>query len=95
MGGQVTLAVTLESAAKRPQELVVDYVVHRVMADGSTRERVWKGWRLRLNAGERRALQKKHSLRPVTTRRDYPGVHRVELLVNGDVLAAADFDLVR
>lgn len=95
VGGQVTLAVTLESAAKRPQELVVDYIVHRVMADGSTRERVWKGWRLRLNAGERRALQKKHSLRPVTTRRDYPGVHRVELLVNGDVLAAADFDLVR
>jgi hypothetical protein len=33
-------------------------------------------------------------LREVTTRRLYPGRHRVELLVNGVAVAEAAFDLV-
>jgi 3-methyladenine DNA glycosylase AlkC len=93
VGGAVTISATLASTAALSQDLVVDYVVHHVKRDGSTRAKTWKGWRLRLLAGERRALQREHSLRPVTTRRDHPGVHRVELLVNGDVVAAARFEL--
>ena len=93
VGGAVTLAVTLTSDARQAQDLVVDYVVHHVKQDGGSRAKTWKGWKLRLAAGEQRALQKSHSLRPVTTRRDHPGVHRVELVVNGDVVAASSFEL--
>jgi 3-methyladenine DNA glycosylase AlkC len=94
VGGAVTLSVTLTSAARQEQDLVVDYVVHHVKQDGATRAKTWKGWKLRLAAGERRALRKTHGLRPVTTRRDHPGRHRVELLVNGDVVAASSFLLL-
>lgn len=93
VGGAVTLAATLRSTARRAQDLVVDYVVHHVKQDGTTRGKTWKGWRLRLAAGEERGVQRSHSLRAVTTRRDYPGVHRVDLVVNGDVVATASFDL--
>jgi hypothetical protein len=54
---------------------------------------VWKGWTLTLGAGECRMLTRRHSLRPVTTRRDHPGQHDVELRVNGRVVARAAFDL--
>ncbi|MFN3242252.1 MAG: DNA alkylation repair protein [Planctomycetota bacterium] len=94
VGGEVALEVGLRSRARQAQDLVVDYVVHHVKKNGTTSAKTWKGWKLRLDAGERRALDKRHSLRKVTTRRDYPGVHRVELVVNGEVIADAQFELV-
>jgi hypothetical protein len=56
---------------------------------------VWKGWTLELAAGEVRELKKRHSLRPVTTRRLYAGRHRVELRINGRAVAVAEFVLQR
>ncbi|MCB9878176.1 MAG: DNA alkylation repair protein [Planctomycetes bacterium] len=93
VGGDVRLVVELRSTAKQPQPLVVDYVVHHPKADGRARPKTWKGWKLTLAPGETHQLEKRHSLRPVTTRRDHPGRHDVELLVNGAVVARAAFDL--
>ncbi len=92
-GDDLQLEAALTSADAQAQPLVVDYVVHHVKRDGSTRAKTWKGWKLRLAAGELRVLRKSHSLRAVTTRRDYPGVHVVDLVVNGDVVATSRFEL--
>lgn len=93
VGGSVDLAVTLTSTARAPQDLVVDYAVHHVRANGGTSPKVFKGWKLTLAPGETRALAKRHSLRPVTTRTLYPGTHQVGLLVNGVAVAAGAFEL--
>jgi 3-methyladenine DNA glycosylase AlkC len=93
VGEGIDLAVTLTSTARGPQDLVVDYAVHHVRANGGTSPKVFKGWKLALAPGETRALAKRHSLRPVTTRTLYAGLHRVEVLVNGSAVAAAAFDL--
>ena len=74
---------------------MIDYVVHHVRANGSTSPKVFKGWKLEL--WRRRASapsSKRHSLRPVTTRTLYPGRHRIEIQVNGQVCAGADFELL-
>jgi hypothetical protein len=55
---------------------------------------VFKGWKLSLGPSEVRTLDKRHSLRPVTTRTLYPGAHRVELRINGHSLAQAEFELI-
>ncbi len=93
VGDGIGLAVTLTSTARAPQDLVVDYAVHHVRANGGASPKVFKGWKLTLAPGETRSLAKRHSLRPVTTRTLYPGLHRVEVLVNGCAVAAAAFDL--
>lgn len=93
VGGAVALVASLASTSARPQSLVVDYVVHHVRANGSTSPKVFKGWRLELDPRGTRELRKAHSLRPITTRRYYPGLHRVELQVNGRVVAEAAFTL--
>ncbi len=90
IGGEWRLRLTLRSTAARPQRLAVDYVVHHVKANGSRSPKVFKGWVLALGAGETVTLEKRHSLRPVTTRRLHPGVHRIDIQVNGRVLAGAD-----
>lgn len=93
VGSAIGLQVTLRSTSPQPQALVVDYVVHHVRANGGTSPKVFKGWKLTLEPGGQRALAKRHSLRPVSTRTLYPGTHRVDLSVNGQVLAHATFEL--
>lgn len=94
VGEDVGLHVTLRSTAQQLQPLVVDYAVHHVRANGSTSPKVFKGWQLTLAPQETRTLDKRHSLRPVTTRPLYPGRHRVDLHINGQTCASADFELL-
>ncbi|PXW97917.1 3-methyladenine DNA glycosylase AlkC [Sphaerotilus hippei] len=93
LGEAVGLELQLQSLARQPQALEVDYVVHHVGAGGRARPKVFKGWKLTLAPGEARTLSRRHVMRPVTTRRYYPGEHRVELQVNGQRCGEAAFEL--
>ncbi|MEQ1685423.1 MAG: DNA alkylation repair protein [Burkholderiaceae bacterium] len=93
VGDSLELAVTLASTAARAQKLVIDYAVHHVKANGSTSDKVFKGWTIELAANETRALRKRHSMRLITTRVYHAGHHAVDLRINGQVVASAGFDL--
>jgi len=93
VGGALTLTVTLSSRARQAQSLVVDYAWFRRLANGSLAPKVFKGWRVTLEPGEERVLTRRHSLARVTTRRDYAGVHRIELRINGRAGDGAPFTL--
>ncbi len=94
IGGSLGLTVRLTSTATAPQSLVIDYAVHHVRANGEHSRKVFKGWKVTLAAGERRTSVKRHSFRLVTTRRLYPGTHRIDLLVNGQLIAGGDLTLL-
>ena len=94
LGESLELDVTLVSHAPGAQKLVIDYAVHHLKADGSLSPKVFKGWNLTLAGGETRRLARRHSMRPVTTRQYRPGRHVLDLRVNGQVLAVAEFALV-
>jgi 3-methyladenine DNA glycosylase AlkC len=94
LGSSLQMDVMLRSTRRRgEQQLVIDYAVHHVKANGSTSPKVFKGWRLALAPGQTLELTKKHSMKPVTTRRYHAGEHRIELLVNGRPVAEAAFEL--
>ena len=93
LGEHLPFSLTLASTAKRPQALVVDYAVHHVKADGSRRPKVFKGWTLTLAPGETRVLERRHPLKVVTTRRYHRGRHALDLRLNGQVVAHAEFEL--
>ncbi|HSI57065.1 MAG TPA: DNA alkylation repair protein, partial [Ideonella sp.] len=94
LGSSLQLALTLHSRARQAQTLVIDYAVHHVKANGSTSPKVFKGWSLSLAPGETRELRKQHSLRPITTRRYFPGWHQVDVMINGKRWAEAGFTLL-
>ncbi|HSI49379.1 MAG TPA: DNA alkylation repair protein [Ideonella sp.] len=94
LGGAVQLSATLCSTAAVSQTVLVDYLVHHVKADGRSSAKVFKGWQRELGAGQTLQLQRSHALKPITTRRYYPGVHKVELQVNGAVVAETSFELL-
>jgi 3-methyladenine DNA glycosylase AlkC len=93
IGETLTIAVTLQSTAAAPQQLVVDYVLHLPGARGAARAKVFKLRSQVLKAGATLRLVKQHSFAPVTVRRIYPGPHRIAVQVNGVILGEAEVQL--
>jgi len=94
IGQSVGIALTLTNHSKAPAAAIVDYAVHHLGARGELRPKVFKWTNLTLAPGESIALSRRHSLKPVTTRRYYPGGHEIDVRVNGRILGKAVFDLL-
>ena len=93
LGHSLNLELHLHAAGNSAQRLVIDYAVHHVKAHGGHAPKVFKGWNLNLAPGEQRSLRKTHAIKPITTRRYYAGSHRVDVRINGQVVAEAAFEL--
>jgi 3-methyladenine DNA glycosylase AlkC len=83
LGGKLRFSLDLVSTAARPQDLLADFTVHFVKASGKTAPKVFKLRRLVLPAKGRLSLEGRVSFADLTTRRHYPGLHRLDLLLNG------------
>lgn len=93
-GDPLELSLAVTSTAKRAQRLLVDFVIHHRKANGETSPKVFKWTERALAPGETLTLEKRHAIRPITTRRYYPGAHHAEVLINGEALAKASFELL-
>ncbi|WP_420080501.1 DNA alkylation repair protein [Streptomyces sp. JL4002] len=76
-----------------PADLVVDYVVHHTKANGTRTPKVFKLVTRALAPGATLTGTKRHSFKPITTRRYHSGEHLVQLQVNGRVRGEAAFSL--
>jgi len=92
-GGHLEFAARLRVTAKMPVRLSIDYAVCHRRADGSLRAKIFKLAVREAGPGETVEFAKRHAIRPITTRRYYPGTQAVELRVNGRALARAEFEL--
>jgi 3-methyladenine DNA glycosylase AlkC len=72
--------------------VMLDYAIHFVKANGGRAPKVFK-WKDVASAGRTLAASKRHAIKPITTRRYYPGEHLVEIWVNGVSVASAPFTL--
>jgi len=92
-GGTVRFGFELLSRTARAQRLLVDVRVHFVKASGNTSAKVFKLRTLDLAARATETLSMQLSLRDLTTRKHYPGRHRVEALINGRAVPLGTFAL--
>ena len=95
LGESITLSIDLRSTATKEQRLVIDYAVHYVKRSGGTAAKVFKLRTITLKPDETVAITHRQTIRDFTTRTHHPGVHKVDLLVNGRVMAQGAFDLHR
>ena len=93
MGAHVTLTCSLRNPTRATQRAIVDLRIHFVKSNGSTRVKVFKLGVVELEHGESVSLRKKVTLADLTTRRHYPGLHTVELQINGAVEPLGTFEL--
>ncbi len=95
IGGAVTIEFALHNPAPKAQDWMVDLAIHYVKANGGTRAKVFKLKAVTLAAGVTENFRKTLSLKEMTTRKHFAGLHRVEALVNGQAIAVGDFQLGR
>jgi hypothetical protein len=93
IGEQVTLSFDIESLADEPLNLMIDYVVFHMRANGRLSPKVFKLSKRTIQPGEVLQIVKKHSFAPVTTRKYYPGEQAIEPKINGRLFGRAGFVL--
>lgn len=93
LGGSVDFSAEFRSTSNQPQKLLIDYVVHHKKANGLHTPKVFKWTTLSLDGLESRTFSRKHSMKPVTTRRYYEGRHYLSLRINGQDFGRNEFEL--
>jgi 3-methyladenine DNA glycosylase AlkC len=84
----------LQSTGKTSQKIIVDYAIDFMKANGKKGKKVFKLKTLSLNPKEEVTIKKKHSLKPITTMKFYPGVHHLYLQVNGHIVSEISFNFL-
>jgi len=74
--------------------LMVDYKIHFVKANGLTAAKVFKWMDKRAIKASTLIASRRHAIKPITTRRYYGGTHKLEVMVNGLTVGSAPFELV-
>ena len=94
LGESLEFVLTLHSHERRTQKIIVDYMLTYQRADNKSSSKVFK-WRvLELEPGERQTLEKKQRIKDFSTRKHYPGKHKVSIQINGIEQTSAYFDLL-
>jgi 3-methyladenine DNA glycosylase AlkC len=94
IGDTVRITATVSNAGTRRAMFNIDLRILFVKASGGTSPKVFKGREVELEAGEQTTVTKVISLRQHTTRVHYPGLHMVDLIVNGASHPAGTFELI-
>lgn len=93
LGDRLTVAATVVSQAREAQQVVADYAVHYVKKNGAASRKVFKLRTFALEPGATQPLSISQTIRDFTTRTHNAGFHKVELMLNGQVVADGGFEL--
>ncbi len=93
IGGKVKITFDVVNTANRVQRVLVDLKVHYAKAGGKTGAKVFKLKRIELAPRAAASFAKTLSLADMTTRKHHPGAHRVEAMLNGQVVTLGKFEL--
>jgi hypothetical protein len=93
--GDFEFELLLEKSGGLENKVMVDYIVYFQKASGKQAPKVFK-WLDRSYAGKiKETVVKKHSFKKISTRKYYPGAHRIEVMVNGIKKAQIEFELLK
>jgi len=93
-GGALHFEMSLISTSEKDQNLIVDYAIHHLKANGKTSPKIFKWKTATLAPSEMLVAKRRHAIKKITTRTYYSGTHRLEILVNGVSLGSKDFELI-
>jgi len=94
LGDSLEFGIEIHSTSAQPQKLVIDYALHLIKANGALKPKVFKLRNIDLAAGQHLRIDKRHPIKKISTRRYYPGVQEIELLVCGTSVARGSFKLI-
>ena len=90
MGEEIEFAFSLNTDKKKLGLLRIEYIIEFVRQNNKTGKKVFKISEGHYTESERKII-KKHSFKPISTRKYYAGKHSVSVVVNGVVLTTKTF----
>ena len=93
MGNKLNFSFTLTAAQGALGKLRIEYAIDFVKRNGQQSRKVFKVSES-VNSGTIKTVSRSFSFKPISTRNYYPGLHRLSAIVNGQVLASRDFQLM-
>ncbi len=93
--GDFEFELTLQKKSSKTNRLMVDYVLHFQQANGKQGSKVFKWLDRCFDDAGCEHIVKKHSFKKISTRKYYPGIHRLDVMVNGIKKAQIEFELLK
>lgn len=75
---------------KKSQTLRIEYAIHYLKKNNSYSKKVFKISEKEMNKGDHH-IKRGHSLRQMTTRKHLPGLHKIDIIINGQVMNTIQF----
>ena len=94
IGESAAITFEITNTDSQQQRVLVDFCVHYMKANGKTSPKVFKLKAIELAPQETVQLGKTISLSEMTTRKHYPGTHKVDVILNGRADPLGTFELV-
>lgn len=93
-GDTLIIETEITSKSKKKQNLLIDYIVYYMKANGKLSPKVYKITQTEIKPGETIPIVAKRQFKEMTTRKFYPGEHNVALQINGEKYNKIDFELI-
>jgi 3-methyladenine DNA glycosylase AlkC len=93
IGDNANAHLQLSPSGKRPQNLLIDWVMHYARPSGRASSKVFKGKEIVLPAAETFEWDKSFAMQHRSIRTLHAGHHRLEVQINGKVVAETSFEL--
>ena len=91
IGEDFTFSFTV--IAKKATKVRLEYGIDYVKSGGKRNRKIFQISELSFSENQKKPYTKKHSFADVSTRKHYPGVHSVTLIVNGAERGTLDFEV--
>jgi len=92
IGEDLRFSFQLVNAGKKAAKLRLEYAIDYKKASGKTSRKIFKISENHYRPGEH-FFSRKHSFADMSTRKHYPGKHRLSILVNGEEKASVTFEV--
>ncbi|MFI5203349.1 MAG: DNA alkylation repair protein [Flavobacteriales bacterium] len=95
IGKTLEFSFQVVSEKNKSQKLAIDFTIYYRKKLGELSPKVFKLKELTLGPGETISIRKTHRLQDFTTRKHYPGTHKLVITINGKSLAEKKFELLK
>ena len=94
IGDNFEFSFHITSTAKKPQDLLIDYIMYFQKKNGELGPKTFKIKKITIDGGESILVNKKHGMKSMSTKTLYPGTHKAELQINGERFDSVSFELL-
>lgn len=93
IGDSAIISFDLLSQTSKNQKLAIDYKLYYMKKNGTQSPKIFKLSEKKIAGNQQISLSTKHSFKDMTTRKHYAGKHKIELVINGNMVVSLYFSL--